>query len=82
LRLWPRLETSAECEVQIHALYALLGLDSNQRGLRRVEREFTLCHEPKIRAAHFELRSNDLGGALIVGEGLRQDLFALPRREF
>ena len=48
-------------------------------GLGGVERQLPLRHEAQVGAADLELRLHDLERALVVGQGLRQDLLALAR---
>ena len=62
--------------MQIDALHALFGLHANQRGLRGEQRELALRHEAQIGAANLELRLHDVVRTAVIGEGLREDLFA------
>jgi hypothetical protein len=67
--------------VQVHTLYALLGLDADQGRLRREQPELALGDEAQVGAADGELRLDDLERPPVVGEGLGQDAFAIARRE-
>jgi len=61
-----RLEAAAERQVEVDALHALVGLYPDERGLRRIQRQLPLVHEPEIRAADLELGLDHLQRALIV----------------
>ena len=74
-------EAAAQREVQVDALDALLGLGADQGRLGRDGGELALGDEAQVGAADLELRLHDLEGAPVVGEGLRQDLFAIARGE-
>ena len=67
--------------MQIHPLDALLGLHADQRRLGREQRELALRDEAQVGAADLELRLHDLERALVVGQRLRQDPFAIARGE-
>jgi len=82
LRHFGSLETASHREVHVHALDALLGLHADQRGARRVHREPLLRHESKIGAADVVSRLHQFERALVVGERLRENLFAIARRDF
>src|SRR5258705_7408680 len=77
--LWiPRPEASAERQIEVHPLHALLGLHPDERGLRGVQRELAVRDISQVGAAYSELRLNDVERTLVVGEGLGEDALALP----
>src|SRR6478736_9792831 len=75
-------ETAAECEVQVDALDALLGLDPNECREGRRQRQLPLLDEPEISAANLELRLHHRQCLLVVVDRLRQNRFPVAGRNF